>query len=87
MPLIMDKKNQIITDVQKETLLNYLDSHVKESGFYQKIEQKIDTLNLNEDTNIEEIYTEIHNFMTNNMPQDVQDALFADIRRMKFDEV
>lgn len=78
----MTLESNILTDEQKETLLNYLDSHLKDSGFHKKIEEKLDSLDLSEKSNIEQVYNEIHSFMTNNMPQNVQDAFFADIKRI-----
>lgn len=71
----------LLTPEQKRLLLSYLDAHIKDSRFDDQIEAKLDSLNLNSKSNIEEIYEEIYNFMTNNMPQNVQDAFFEDIKR------
>jgi len=78
----MTDADYLITPQQKELLVSYLDEHVKSSGFYDKIIEKIKQSELNENSNVEEVYKEIYTFMTNNMPQNVQDAFFEDIRRI-----
>lgn len=78
----MSDNENLITSKQKELLLEYLDAHLKDSGFFDQIQKKIDSLNLDENTNIEKVYNELHQFMTANMPQEVQDAFFTDIKRV-----
>lgn len=78
----MSPNTNLLTPEQKETLLNHLDSHIKGSGFYKKIEEKLDSLKLDGKSNIEQVYSEIYKYMTDNMPQEVQDAFFLDIKRV-----
>lgn len=72
----------LIAEETKSKLLSLLDLHIKNSGFYEKITQKLDSLSGEENVNIEVMYKEIYAFMTSNMPEEVQDAFFEDLRRV-----
>lgn len=78
--------DDLISEETKNKLLNLLDLHIKKSGFHDKIVQKMEALEVNENINIEALYKEIYDFMTANMPEEVQDAFFEDVRRIMGNE-
>lgn len=73
---------ELISEEMKNKLLELLDLRVKSSNFYDEILKKIDSINTDENMNIETLYNEIYEFMTNNMPEDVQSAFFDDVRKL-----
>ncbi|KRH94462.1 hypothetical protein M153_2520006887 [Pseudoloma neurophilia] len=74
--------NDSITPEQKKMLTNYLEQHMKESGFYDKIIERADNLKYDQKTDIDTIYKDLLQYMTDNTPQEVQDAFLMDIIRV-----
>ncbi|ELQ75252.1 putative Transcription factor, enhancer of yellow 2 protein, partial [Trachipleistophora hominis] len=83
---MLQTSENLISEETKNKLLNLLDLHMKRSGFHDKIMQKMESLKINENINIEALYKEIYDFMTANMPEEVQDAFFEDVRRIMCNE-